>query len=77
MLWWIYLTEVGSLKEASTSFHSAASWYATATSQQWEIDSAQQFKFGLAYYNLSRMLGLQGLWDEALKVVGEYATSPP
>ena len=63
--------KVGSLKEASTSFHSAASWYATATSQKWEIDNAQQFKFGLAYYNLARMLGLQGLWDEALKVVAQ------
>ena len=29
-------------------------------------DNAQQFKFGLAYYNLARMLGLQGLWEEAL-----------
>ena len=29
-------------------------------------DNAQQFKFGLAYYNLARMLGLQHMWNEAL-----------
>jgi tetratricopeptide (TPR) repeat protein len=111
--------KVGNLSEAAGSFHNAASWYATAAQEQWEVvclpssqiaplpqavalaralalslssskrshlsaacvracllvlriyicahqDNAQQFKFGLAYYNLARMLGLQGLWEEAL-----------
>ena len=94
--------KVGNLSQAASSFHNAASWYATAAQEQWEVvsqytvpwllngcmlscacavvsgdrvalvpsntgqDNSQQFKFGLAYYNLARMLGLQNLWAEAL-----------
>ena len=61
--------KVGDLEAAAAAFHNAASWYAVAADEQWEVDNAQTFKFGLAYYNLARMLGLQSLWAEALKVV--------
>ncbi len=61
--------KVGNLSQAAASFHNGASWYATASDEQWEVDNAQQFKFGLAYYNLARMLDLQHMWAEALQVV--------
>jgi hypothetical protein len=48
------------------AFKAAASWYATVVEQQQRqpqqppLGHQQQFQFGLAYYNLARMLALQG-----------------